>query len=196
MRFVVLSLTAVWARPILAALSQCPGILRDSFGIIIRQLDNADFNHQGKGKLVDILCPTVKLCARAQGGNNAGHTIVANGVTYDFHLLPSGLVNPECQNVIGSGVVVGCSFPFWGEFKLLGKFCSKTCYLEGETSPKAPPFRSRIEANSNQFRFMCLPSSRSWMIWNLRWVSKIWMKRHSLIDGWSGLERRPVTNLH
>jgi hypothetical protein len=36
---------------------------------------------QGKGKLVDILCPTVKLCARAQGGNNAGHTIVANGIT-------------------------------------------------------------------------------------------------------------------
>lgn len=49
----------------------------------------------------------MKLCARAQGGNNAGHTIVANGVTYDFHLLPSGLINPECQNVIGAGVVVG-----------------------------------------------------------------------------------------
>lgn len=51
----------------------------------------------------------MKLCARAQGGNNAGHTIVANGVTYDFHLLPSGLINPECQNVIGAGVVVGYS---------------------------------------------------------------------------------------
>ncbi|KAH8792564.1 Adenylosuccinate synthetase [Hyaloscypha finlandica] len=66
----------------------------------------AQWGDEGKGKLVDILCPTVKLCARAQGGNNAGHTIVANGVTYDFHLLPSGLINPECQNVIGSGVVV------------------------------------------------------------------------------------------
>ena len=38
--------------------------------------------------------------------DNAGHTIVANGVTYDFHLLPSGLINPECVNLIGSGVVV------------------------------------------------------------------------------------------
>lgn len=66
----------------------------------------AQWGDEGKGKLVDILCPTVKLCARAQGGNNAGHTIVANGVTYDFHLLPSGLINPECQNVIGAGVVV------------------------------------------------------------------------------------------
>lgn len=66
----------------------------------------AQWGDEGKGKLVDILCPTVKLCARAQGGNNAGHTIVANGVTYDFHLLPSGLINPDCTNVIGSGVVV------------------------------------------------------------------------------------------
>ena len=38
--------------------------------------------------------------------DNAGHTIVANGVTYDFHLLPSGLINPNCTNLIGSGVVV------------------------------------------------------------------------------------------
>lgn len=38
--------------------------------------------------------------------DNAGHTIVANGITYDFHLLPSGLINPECSNLIGSGVVV------------------------------------------------------------------------------------------
>lgn len=70
----------------------------------------AQWGDEGKGKLVDILCPTVKLCARAQGGNNAGHTIVVttNGekITYDFHLLPSGLINPECMNLIGSGVVV------------------------------------------------------------------------------------------
>ncbi len=60
----------------------------------------------GKGKLVDILCASAKICARCAGGNNAGHTIVANGVTYDFHILPSGLVNPKCINFIGEGVVV------------------------------------------------------------------------------------------
>jgi adenylosuccinate synthase len=49
---------------------------------------------------------TSHLPKGAQGGNNAGHTIVANGITYDFHLLPSGLINPECTNLIGSGVVV------------------------------------------------------------------------------------------
>ena len=61
---------------------------------------------EGKGKLVDVLSSKAQLCARAQGGNNAGHTIVANGVTYDFHTLPSGLVNPRCINLIGSGCVV------------------------------------------------------------------------------------------
>ena len=66
----------------------------------------AQWGDEGKGKLVDILCPEVKLCARAQGGNNAGHTIVANGVTYDFHILPSGLLNPEATNLVGSGCVV------------------------------------------------------------------------------------------
>lgn len=66
----------------------------------------AQWGDEGKGKLVDILCSETSLCARAQGGNNAGHTIVADGVTYDFHILPSGLVNPRCMNLIGSGCVI------------------------------------------------------------------------------------------
>lgn len=66
----------------------------------------AQWGDEGKGKLADILAHESQLCCRAQGGNNAGHTIVANGVTYDFHILPSGLVNPGCINVIGSGCVV------------------------------------------------------------------------------------------
>ncbi|KAK1772205.1 adenylosuccinate synthetase [Phialemonium atrogriseum] len=60
-------------------------------------------NHTGK--LTDILCPKAQVCARAAGGHNAGHSIVANGVSYSFHLLPSGLINPNCMNLIGSGVV-------------------------------------------------------------------------------------------
>ncbi|KAI4172251.1 MAG: hypothetical protein LQ343_003686 [Gyalolechia ehrenbergii] len=67
----------------------------------------AQWGDEGKGKLTDILCSKASLCARAQGGNNAGHsTIVANGQTYDFHILPSGLVNPNCLNLVGSGCVV------------------------------------------------------------------------------------------
>ncbi|KAK9455820.1 Adenylosuccinate synthetase [Dipodascopsis uninucleata] len=66
----------------------------------------AQWGDEGKGKLVDILCDKIEVCARCQGGNNAGHTIVVNDVKYDFHMLPSGLVNSKCVNLIGSGVVV------------------------------------------------------------------------------------------
>lgn len=36
-----------------------------------------------------------------QGGNNAGHTVVVNGQEFDFHLLPSGIINPKCKSLIG-----------------------------------------------------------------------------------------------
>ncbi|KAG8767762.1 hypothetical protein FRC16_007279, partial [Serendipita sp. 398] len=67
---------------------------------------------EGKGKLVDIISQDIDICARCAGGNNAGHTIVVpmgpNGekTMLDFHLLPCGLVNPNCVGLIGSGVVV------------------------------------------------------------------------------------------
>lgn len=66
----------------------------------------SQWGDEGKGKLVDILCEDIDVCARCQGGNNAGHTIVVDGVKYDFHMLPSGLVNPKCLNLIGNGVVI------------------------------------------------------------------------------------------
>ncbi|KAF9651459.1 Adenylosuccinate synthetase [Thelephora ganbajun] len=71
---------------------------------------------EGKGKLVDILAADADVCARCAGGNNAGHTIVVPVLTgnedekvektFAFHLLPSGLVNPNCVGLIGNGVVV------------------------------------------------------------------------------------------
>lgn len=66
----------------------------------------AQWGDEGKGKLVDLLCDDIEVCARCAGGNNAGHTIVVGKTKYDFHMLPSGLVNPKCQNLLGSGVVV------------------------------------------------------------------------------------------
>jgi adenylosuccinate synthase len=71
----------------------------------IKVILGAQWGDEGKGKLTDILAPDAQLCARAAGGHNAGHSIVANGVSYSFHLLPSGLINPNCLNFIGSGVV-------------------------------------------------------------------------------------------
>ena len=81
----------------------------------------SQWGDEGKGKLVDILAQSSHLCCRAAGGNNAGHTIVANGVTYDFHILPSGLINPNCKiNLIGSGCVVHVP-SFFNELEALEK---------------------------------------------------------------------------
>lgn len=66
----------------------------------------SQWGDEGKGKLVDLLCDEIDVCARCQGGNNAGHTIVVDGKTFDFHMLPSGLINPKCINLVGSGVVI------------------------------------------------------------------------------------------
>lgn len=61
---------------------------------------------EGKGKLVDILAQTVEVCARFNGGANAGHTLVVEGNKYAFHLVPCGMMNRSCINLIGNGVVV------------------------------------------------------------------------------------------
>ncbi|PSK55801.1 adenylosuccinate synthetase [Elsinoe australis] len=66
----------------------------------------SQFGDEGKGKLVDILSRQFPLICRSAGGHNAGHTIVVSGTTYDFHILPSGLINPSSINLIGSACVV------------------------------------------------------------------------------------------
>ena len=61
---------------------------------------------EGKGKVVDLLGTHVDMVVRFQGGNNAGHTVVVNGVKTILHLLPSGILNTHSLCVIGPGVVV------------------------------------------------------------------------------------------
>jgi len=66
----------------------------------------AQWGDEGKGKATDQLGDHVDFCVRYSGGNNAGHTIVVGGERYALHLLPSGILNPNCVPVIGNGVVV------------------------------------------------------------------------------------------
>lgn len=61
---------------------------------------------EGKGKIIDILTPDAKHIVRAQGGNNAGHTLVINGLEYKFHLIPSGILHSHTQCYIGAGTVI------------------------------------------------------------------------------------------
>ena len=66
----------------------------------------SQWGDEGKGKLVDLISKNVEVVARCQGGNNAGHTVVADGNKYAFHLLPSGLVHDGVTGVLGNGVVI------------------------------------------------------------------------------------------
>ncbi len=60
---------------------------------------------EGKGKIVDYLTEDTDVVIRGQGGNNAGHTVIAKGTKYVLHLLPSGILWDNKINVIGTGVV-------------------------------------------------------------------------------------------
>ena len=64
---------------------------------------------EGKGKLVDWLTESAQGVVRFQGGHNAGHTLVINGVKTALHLIPSGIMRPGVKCYIGNGVVLSCA---------------------------------------------------------------------------------------
>jgi adenylosuccinate synthase len=66
----------------------------------------AQWGDEGKGKIVDWLSQRADVVVRFQGGHNAGHTLVIDGVEFRLSLLPSGIVRPGKLSIIGSGVVV------------------------------------------------------------------------------------------
>ena len=66
----------------------------------------AVWGDEGKGKVVDYLTPKYDIVTRFQGGSNAGHTICFDGNKYVLHLIPSGILNEHCINIIGNGVVI------------------------------------------------------------------------------------------
>jgi len=61
---------------------------------------------EGKGKIVDVLCPHYDIIARFQGGPNAGHTLEFDNQKYVLNTIPSGIFNDKILNVIGNGVVI------------------------------------------------------------------------------------------
>ena len=66
----------------------------------------SQWGDEGKGKIVDWLSSEADVVIRFQGGHNAGHTLVIDGITYKLRLLPSGIVRKNKISIIGNGVVV------------------------------------------------------------------------------------------
>ncbi|MBI2039761.1 adenylosuccinate synthase [Candidatus Microgenomates bacterium] len=92
---------------------------------------------EGKGKIVDLFSKDADFVVRFHGGSNAGHTVIVNGKKYPFHLIPSGILQPNAKGVIANGVIVDLEVLI-SEIKMLeedgmelkGKlFVSDRCHL-------------------------------------------------------------------
>jgi len=66
----------------------------------------SQWGDEGKGKLVDQLCEGASVCARFNGGANAGHTLVVNGKRYAMHLTPCGILHSKTKNILCHGTVI------------------------------------------------------------------------------------------
>lgn len=66
----------------------------------------AQWGDEGKAKVTDLLSKSADFIVRYQGGSNAGHTVVVNGDTFKFHLIPSGILYPNKTCVVGPGTVI------------------------------------------------------------------------------------------
>lgn len=69
-------------------------------------LVGAQWGDEGKGKITDLLAARVDVVARYGGGDNAGHTVVVRGERFALHLIPSGVLHPGTECILGSGMVI------------------------------------------------------------------------------------------
>lgn len=77
----------------------------------------AQWGDEGKAKITDLLAQDADLIIRYQGGCNAGHTVVAHGKTFKFHLIPSGILYKGKTCLIGNGTVI---LPEYFEQEIVG----------------------------------------------------------------------------
>src|SRR6056297_1988167 len=61
---------------------------------------------EGKGKVTNMLAQTADMIVRYSGGNNAGHTVIVGEEKFELHLIPSGILYPDKDNIIANGVVI------------------------------------------------------------------------------------------
>ena len=114
----------------------------------------AQWGDEGKGKIVDWLSEKADVIVRFQGGDNAGHTLVVNNITYKLKLLPSGIVRKNKISVIGNGVVVDP----WSllseiqQMKKLGiKITSKNLYI-AENATLILPLHKELDGIREDFK--------------------------------------------
>ena len=107
----------------------------------------SQWGDEGKGKIVDWLSSEADIVVRFQGGHNAGHTLVIDGITYKLRLLPSGIVRKNKISIIGNGVVVD-PWPLLDEIeeiKSKGVSVDKNNLILSESANLILPFHKEMD---------------------------------------------------
>jgi len=114
----------------------------------------SQWGDEGKGKVVDWLSERAHVVVRFQGGHNAGHTLVIDGVTYKLSLLPSGIVRPNKLSIIGNGVVVD-PYALLSEIEAVGKLGVKVTpdnLRIAENAPLILPIHRKVDQTAEAGR--------------------------------------------
>ena len=117
-------------------------------------VSGTQWGDEGKGKIVDWLSNRAEVVVRFQGGHNAGHTLVIDGVEYKLSLLPSGIVRPGKMSIIGNGVVLD-PWHLLREMDLLraqGVEITPQTLLVSESAPLILPVHQAVDAAREALR--------------------------------------------
>ncbi len=112
----------------------------------------AQWGDEGKGKITDLLSKSADVVVRYQGGVNAGHTVVVQDQTFKLHLIPSGILYPDTECIIGSGTVIDPKVLI-GELDQLETLnISTSNLLISETAHVTMPYHRLIDQASEERR--------------------------------------------
>lgn len=112
----------------------------------------AQWGDEGKGKITDLLSKSADIVVRYQGGVNAGHTIVVQGQTFKLHLIPSGILYPETECLIGCGTVIDPQVLIEELDQLESFNISTRNLLISETAHVTMPYHRMIDQASEERR--------------------------------------------
>jgi adenylosuccinate synthase len=112
----------------------------------------AQWGDEGKGKITDLLSRSADVVVRYQGGVNAGHTIVVKGQTFKLHLIPSGILYPNTECIIGCGTVIDPQVLITELDQLEALGVSTRNLLISETAHVTMPYHRLIDQASEERR--------------------------------------------
>jgi adenylosuccinate synthase len=112
----------------------------------------AQWGDEGKGKITDLLSKSADMVVRYQGGVNAGHTVVVDDQTFKLHLIPSGILYPRTECIIGAGTVIDPKVLLQELSQLEALNISTANLLISETAHVTMPYHRLIDQASEERR--------------------------------------------